>query len=485
MAFRLISLAGVGASVCGPIHFSVGAQQSAIVWENVNAGSSVSNNGSSASGNSVSQGNSGASNSSTNGNTVNTVTIVFCNGGIRYSTGAAQTISWVDSGSRDVGTATTNGSTNTNGNSVNTGSTGNNGAPTTFCNGGIRYSTGAAQSFSWVSGGSRDVGTASTNTNGNSVNTGSTGNNGAPTTFCNGGIRYSTGAAQSFSWVAGGSRDIGTATTNGSTTANGNSVNTGNTATNGASTTFCNGGIRYSTGAAQTFSWVAGGSRDIGTATTNGSTTVNGNVVNTGNTATNGASTTESQMGTTGTSGTAAVTSGKSISGAGIVGIVLGCIAFHLFILLLCCLMKIKKSEKDDSIEESEVDVEAGLVPEVDTEDVTPTEWVRHVVHEEQATDVVVTNRLSNGVNTFQTQTIRQAALLEVSEAQAVKGLKVVRGPAWNHGDQDGGEGTRGELYSNLKENWWVVVWETGKTHAYKLNELSVAPVREHSTRDL
>jgi len=458
MAFRLISLAGVGASVCGPIHFSVGAQQSAIVWENVNAGSSVSNNGSSASGNSVSQGNSGASNSSPNGNTVNTVTIVFCNGGIRYSTGAAQTISWVDSGSRDVGTATTNGSTNTNGDSVNTGSTGNNGSPTTFCNGGIRYSTGAAQSFSWVSGGSRDVGTASTNTNGNSVNTGSTGNNGAPTTFCNGGIRYSTGAAQSFSWVAGGSRDIGTATTNGSTTANGNSVNTGNTATNGASTTFCNGGIRYSTGAAQTFSWVAGGSQEVGTA---------------------------------GTTGTTAVTSEKSISDAGIVGIVLGCIAFLLFLLLLCCLMKVKKSEKDDSIEEErEFDVEAGVYPEVDTQDVAPTEWVRHVVHEEQATDVVVTNRRSrhathNGVNTFQTQTIRQAALIEVSEVQAVKGLKVVRGPAWNHGDQDGGEGTRGELYSNLKENWWVVVWETGKTHAYKLNELSVAPVREHSTRDL
>jgi len=399
MAFRLISLAGVGASVCGPIHFSVGAQQSAIVWENVNAGSSVSNNGSSASGNSVSQGNSGASNSSPNGNTVNTVTIVFCNGGIRYSTGAAQTISWVDSGSRDVGTATTNGSTNT---------------------------------------------------NGNSVNTGSTGNNGASTTFCNGGIRYSTGAAQSFSWVAGGSRDIGTATTNGSTTANGNGVNTGNTATNGASTTFCNGGIRYSTGAAQTFSWVAGGSQEVGTA---------------------------------GTTGTTAVTSEKSISDAGIVGIVLGCIAFLLFLLLLCCLMKVKKSEKDDSIEEErEFDVEAGVYPEVDTQDVAPTEWVRHVVHEEQATDVVVTNRRSrhathNGVNTFQTQ--------EVSEVQAVKGLKVVRGPAWNHGDQDGGEGTRGELYSNLKENWWVVVWETGKTHAYKLNELSVAPVREHSTRDL
>jgi len=370
MAFRLISLTGVGASVCGPIHFSVGAQQGAFVWKNVNAGSSVSNNGSSASGNSVSQ-----------GNTVNTVTIAFCNGGIRYSTGAAQTISWVAGGSRDVGTATTNGSTN-----------------------------------------------------GNSVNTGSTGNNGAPTTFCNGGIRYSTGAAQTFSWVAGGSRDIGTATTNGSTTVNGNGVNTGNSGTDGAST--------------------AG-----------------------------------SQMGTTGTSGTAAVTSGKSISGAGIVGIVLGCIAFHLFLLFLFCLMKIKKSEKDDSIEESEFDVEAGVVPEVDTEDVTPTEWVRHVVHEEQATDVVVTTRRSgqathNGV-TFQTQSIRQAALLEVSEAQAVKGLKVVRGPAWNHGDQDGGEGARGELYSNLKENWWVVVWETGKIHAYKLTDLSVAPVREHSTRDL
>ena len=166
------------------------------------------------------------------------------------------------------------------------------------------------------------------------LNTGSTGN-GASTTFCNGGIRYSTGAAQSFSWVAGGSRDIGTATTNGSTTANGNSVstsvfsisppffrvgkfrriseliygekgeifgfigktltlNTGNTATNGASTTFCNGGIRYSTGAAQTFSWVAGGSQEVGTA---------------------------------GTTGTTAVTSEKSISDAGIVGIVLGCIA--------------------------------------------------------------------------------------------------------------------------------------------------------------
>merc|ERR1712112_729564 len=316
--------------------------------ENVNAGSSVSNNGSSASGNSVSQGNSGASNSSPSGNTVNTVTIVFCNGGIRYSNGAEQTISWVDSGSRDVGTATTNGSTNTNGNSVNTGSTGN----------------------------------------------------------------------------------------------------------NGASTTFCNGGIRYSTGAAQTFSWVAGGSQ-------------------------------------VGTAGTTAVTSEKSISDAGVVGIVLGCIAFLLFLLLLCCLMKVKKSEKDDSIEvEREFDVEAGVYPEVDTQGVAPTEWVRHVVHEEQATDVVVTNRRSrhathNGVNTFQTQTIRQAALIEVSEVQAVKWLKVVRGPAWNHGDQDGGEGTRGELYSNLKENWWVVVWETGKTHAYKLNELSVAPVREHSTRDL
>merc|ERR1712112_199241 len=148
----------------------------------------------------------------------------------------------------------------------------------------------------------------STNTTGNSVNTGSTGN-GAPTTFCNGGIRYSTGASQSFSWVSGGSRDVGTASTN----TNGNSVNTGSTGNNGASTTFCNGGIRYSTGAAQSFSWVAGGSQEVGTA---------------------------------GTTGTTAVTSEKSFSDAGIVGIVLGCIAFLLFLLLLCCLMKVKKSEK-------------------------------------------------------------------------------------------------------------------------------------------
>ena len=43
--------------------------------------------------------------------------------------------------------------------------------------------------------------------------------------------------------------------------------------------------------------------------------------------------------------------------------------------------MKVKKSEKDDSIEvEREFDVEAGVYPEVDTQDVAPTEWVRHVV---------------------------------------------------------------------------------------------------------
>ena len=43
--------------------------------------------------------------------------------------------------------------------------------------------------------------------------------------------------------------------------------------------------------------------------------------------------------------------------------------------------MKVKKSEKDDSIEEErEFDVEAGVYPEVDTQDVAPTEWVRHVV---------------------------------------------------------------------------------------------------------
>jgi len=66
-------------------------------------------------------------------------------------------------------------------------------------------------------------------------------------------------------------------------------------------------------------------------------------------------------------------------------------------------------------------------------------------------------------------------AFQDISTQDATVGLRVKRGRKWNHGDQDGGPGNTGVLNLPLSADWWMVMWDNGENHAYKLTELSVA----------
>merc|ERR1719219_70040 len=68
----------------------------------------------------------------------------------------------------------------------------------------------------------------------------------------------------------------------------------------------------------------------------------------------------------------------------------------------------------------------------------------------------------------------KERVIEPVSAHTAAKGLRVVRGPQWVHGDQDGGKGNHGTLDSDLGEDWWMVKWDAAEgLHAYNLTELS------------
>jgi E3 ubiquitin-protein ligase HERC2 len=56
-----------------------------------------------------------------------------------------------------------------------------------------------------------------------------------------------------------------------------------------------------------------------------------------------------------------------------------------------------------------------------------------------------------------------------VSRENAVAGLKVVRGPDWKWGDQDGGTGNVGTLIAECGSDGWVkVCWPSGTKQSYR-----------------
>jgi len=73
-------------------------------------------------------------------------------------------------------------------------------------------------------------------------------------------------------------------------------------------------------------------------------------------------------------------------------------------------------------------------------------------------------------------------------------GMKVVRGPDWHYGEQDGGKGGIGkiilrkpdssEVYSKSVDSYWArVQWENGDTNAYQIgNETYTLAVYENLT---
>jgi E3 ubiquitin-protein ligase HERC2 len=56
-----------------------------------------------------------------------------------------------------------------------------------------------------------------------------------------------------------------------------------------------------------------------------------------------------------------------------------------------------------------------------------------------------------------------------VDQSNARDGSKVVRGPDWRWGDQDGGAGKVGRLQGTVKSNGWVdVKWPSGDSNTYR-----------------
>jgi hypothetical protein len=47
-------------------------------------------------------------------------------------------------------------------------------------------------------------------------------------------------------------------------------------------------------------------------------------------------------------------------------------------------------------------------------------------------------------------------------------GTRVVRGPAWEWGEQDRGAGTVGEVVEDGEDGWWRVRWPHGETNSYR-----------------
>ena len=53
-------------------------------------------------------------------------------------------------------------------------------------------------------------------------------------------------------------------------------------------------------------------------------------------------------------------------------------------------------------------------------------------------------------------------ACCAVTEGNAERSRRVVRGDDWQWGEQDGGEGGTGTLTQDEHEGWWRVKWEVG-----------------------
>jgi len=217
-------------------------------------------------------------------------------------------------------------------------------------------------------------------------------------------------------------------------------------------------------------------------------TSTGGNASTGGNTSTGGYPTVNNTETTT----TVAVTGTSSVldkdaglSDGNIAAIVLACVAFLIF-LCACFPMKIRYGDEEKYIDlenpvspvivsrrESVHERTTIVEPEVEIVEALDRDWVRHVVVEDAQDNVVVTRRSCYTTDNSPRNVVYQP----IYEANAVPGMRVVRGPdsIWTHGDQDGGKGRVGVLVAHLKENWWIVNWEAGSTHAYKLTELSGA----------
>jgi len=234
---------------------------------------------------------------------------------------------------------------------------------------------------------------------------------------------------------------------------------------------------------------------------TGGNANTGGNASTGGNTSTGGSSSTGGNANTGGyptvtnteTTTTVAVTGTSSVldkdaglSDGNIAAIVLACVAFLIF-LCACFPMKIRYGDEEKYIDlenpvspvivsrrESVHERTTIVEPEVEIVEALDRDWVRHVVVEDAQDNVTVVQRRSCYTTD---NSPRNVVYQPIYEANAVPGMRVVRGPdsIWTHGDQDGGKGRVGVLVAHLKENWWIVNWEAGSTHAYKLTELSGA----------
>ncbi|KAK3611700.1 hypothetical protein CHS0354_034366 [Potamilus streckersoni] len=48
---------------------------------------------------------------------------------------------------------------------------------------------------------------------------------------------------------------------------------------------------------------------------------------------------------------------------------------------------------------------------------------------------------------------------------------RVTRGPTWIWGEQDGGEGNQGTVIGTLSGYFWMVTWDLGESHSYRMGE--------------
>lgn len=73
-----------------------------------------------------------------------------------------------------------------------------------------------------------------------------------------------------------------------------------------------------------------------------------------------------------------------------------------------------------------------------------------------------------------------------MAQIRAKKGLRVVRGPDWKWGDQDGGKGATGTVYleecsfqeKQLQPKRVSVVWDTGVKGQYRAGPLGLQDLR-------
>ena len=76
-----------------------------------------------------------------------------------------------------------------------------------------------------------------------------------------------------------------------------------------------------------------------------------------------------------------------------------------------------------------------------------------------------------------------------INQSRAMKGVRVVRGPDWKWGDQDGGEGVTGTVHleeGSFQEKLWQpkmvsVVWDTGVKAQYRAGPLGFQDLRVNS----